>query len=64
MDRKFDPASLSMQAWAVRDIRKGEALTLAYCNVHLSYEKRREELAPYGFVCECRKCQREKPSKS
>lgn len=45
---------------ASRAIKKGEALTLAYCDVRGSRLERAERLFHYGFACACSRCSREK----
>ncbi|KAL1529564.1 hypothetical protein AB1Y20_000508 [Prymnesium parvum] len=44
---------------ATRDIEEGEEVTISYidCNERARVRERREELADYGFVCDCRKCE-------
>lgn len=41
---------------ATRDILPGEEVTVSYIPATASYEKRTEMLAPYQFVCSCRRC--------
>ena len=45
---------------ALKDIAPGEELTISYITSEDSYEKRQANLANYGFVCKCSKCEREK----
>eukprot|EP00536_Pseudo-nitzschia_multiseries_P006932 jgi/Psemu1/194179/e_gw1.154.88.1 len=45
---------------ALRDIAEGDELTISYVDSDDPYEERQAALANYGFVCACRKCQREK----
>jgi hypothetical protein len=44
---------------ALRDIAPGEELTISYITSEDPYEKRQADLANYGFVCTCSKCNRE-----
>ncbi|EDR10227.1 uncharacterized protein LACBIDRAFT_316887 [Laccaria bicolor S238N-H82] len=52
----FDMASLSFQLRAIRDIKQGEELFYAYCDILRTKSERAEELAPYGVVCVCPGC--------
>lgn len=45
---------------ALTDIEPDEELTIAYVETKEPYDARQKALANYGFVCSCRKCQREK----
>jgi hypothetical protein len=45
---------------AKRDIDAGEELCISYIHVDNSYQMRQTELANYGFVCTCDKCEVEK----
>ena len=40
----------------MRDIKAGEQLFFSYCRLEGGVAKRRAELAPYGFECECPAC--------
>ncbi|KAI5831715.1 SET domain-containing protein [Schizophyllum commune Tattone D] len=53
----FDPESFSMSIYAARDIRVGEEMCVSYVSDCTSYEKRRENLAPYGIECTCEACE-------
>lgn len=43
--------------YAVRDIKKGEELTLPYIDIMQPFAYRKEALAGLGFKCSCRSCQ-------
>ncbi|KAH9617184.1 hypothetical protein KSS87_012399 [Heliosperma pusillum] len=47
---------------AVRDIQRGEEVTISYIDEELSYEERQRSLADYGFRCKCSKCSAEEES--
>jgi len=53
----FELASLSFQVYAIRDIKKGEQLTVQYTDIMQPFADRKEALAPYGFECTCASCQ-------
>ncbi|KAG5642440.1 hypothetical protein DXG03_002786 [Asterophora parasitica] len=53
---KLDVASLSLQLHAIRDIKKGEEIFIAYCPPTMPTTKRQAKLEPYGFQCTCRVC--------
>ncbi|KAL4253908.1 hypothetical protein AB1N83_014105 [Pleurotus pulmonarius] len=55
-DRAFDRAALSMQLYAVRNIKKGEEITTSYCNHLAPHAARQRALTPYGILCECPAC--------
>ena len=42
---------------AVKDIFKGEEITISYCSALRSLEDRERELQPYVFTCRCPACQ-------
>ncbi|XP_074296125.1 histone-lysine N-methyltransferase ATXR2-like [Silene latifolia] len=44
---------------AVRDIQRGEEVTVSYIDEELSCEERQRSLADYGFRCKCSKCSEE-----
>ncbi|THH27649.1 hypothetical protein EUX98_g6551 [Antrodiella citrinella] len=52
----FDMHTFSLTARAVREIKKGEEITVHYCHILEPAETRQESLAPYGFKCECKAC--------
>ncbi|KAF4590780.1 hypothetical protein EYR40_009377 [Pleurotus pulmonarius] len=54
--RHFDRPSLSMQMYAVREIKEGEEITTQYCNPLAPYAARRKALKPYGIRCDCPAC--------
>jgi hypothetical protein len=41
---------------AMRDIEKGEEITVTYCNMMEDYTNRMWELKHYGFFCDCPAC--------
>ncbi|KAF4590806.1 hypothetical protein EYR40_009403 [Pleurotus pulmonarius] len=52
----FDMQALSMQLYAVRNIKKGEEITTSYCNHLAPHAARQRALTPYGILCECPAC--------
>ncbi|KAF4577234.1 hypothetical protein EYR36_005221 [Pleurotus pulmonarius] len=52
----FDMHALSMQLYAVRNIKKGEEITTSYCNHLAPHAARQRALTPYGILCECPAC--------
>ena len=38
-----------------------EEITISYIDTDLDYQRRQTELADYGFMCGCARCQRERP---
>lgn len=42
---------------AVKDIPKGEEITISYCSAIQTLEERKRELKPYVFTCDCPACQ-------
>ncbi|KAJ6589940.1 hypothetical protein DFH09DRAFT_1140480 [Mycena vulgaris] len=52
----FDIPTFSYQLFAVRDIVKGEELTLAYTSPQSVTKERQSSLEPYGFQCTCAAC--------
>ena len=42
---------------AVKDIFKGEEITISYCSAIRTLEKRKRDLKPYVFACTCSACQ-------
>ncbi|KAF4577219.1 hypothetical protein EYR36_005206 [Pleurotus pulmonarius] len=55
-DRRFNRATLSMQLFAARNIKKGEQITTSYCDLLAPYATRQLSLAPYGIRCDCPAC--------
>ncbi|RDB28336.1 SET domain-containing protein 5 [Hypsizygus marmoreus] len=53
---KFDLASFSSSMCAIREIKTGEQIFIAYCDTGASTAARQRELKPYGFECSCRRC--------
>lgn len=50
-----------MMVYAVRDIKKGEEVTLSYNNPFYPYSKREKHFrGTYGFKCECELCELER----
>jgi lysine-specific demethylase 8 len=45
---------------AYKDIQEGEELTISYIENDDPLEKRQQDLANYGFVCQCTKCEAER----
>lgn len=41
---------------AMRDVKRGEEITLSYCNMEHGKRLRAWELRHYGFVCDCPAC--------
>lgn len=41
---------------AVRDLKEGDEVTIAYTELLATAGARRRALAPYGFVCQCPAC--------
>ncbi|KAK8052490.1 hypothetical protein PG993_003875 [Apiospora rasikravindrae] len=57
--RRADPAASEKETLmiaATRDIRKDEEITIAYTEPMVPAKERREDLAPYGFECDCAAC--------
>jgi len=52
----FNITSFSGQLRAVRDIKEGEEIFVAYCDVDMLTADRQKKLEPYGFQCACRSC--------
>ena len=47
-----------MFVYALRDLKRGEEVTVAYFNFMLPYEERKEKARrKWGFECGCRLCQ-------
>lgn len=42
---------------AVKDIPKGEEITISYCSAFHTLDERKRELEPYHFTCRCPACQ-------
>ncbi|KAF6228968.1 hypothetical protein HO133_007081 [Letharia lupina] len=42
---------------AVKDISKGEEITVSYCSAIRTLQERKRELKPYVFTCRCPACQ-------
>jgi hypothetical protein len=47
---------------ALEPIKKDDEITISYIDEDVSYEERQAELADYGFICTCPRCQEEKPN--
>lgn len=47
----------TMVVTAVRDIKPDEEITISYTDLLATAEERRENLAPYGFRCNCPACE-------
>ena len=58
----FKRSSFSFQFSAARDIKAGEQLFYAYCNVNQTASERKADLAPYGVVCQCICCANATPN--
>ncbi|KAJ8080950.1 hypothetical protein PM082_017785 [Marasmius tenuissimus] len=58
----FNRQTFGMELRALRSIKDGEELFIAYNSVSGSTAERQDELVPYGFQCECRTCR--EPEKS
>jgi len=43
--------TFSLHTRAVRKIKKGEEITISYCNTFESAKERQKGLDPYGFKC-------------
>jgi len=52
----WNPAIGKETIHAVRDIKPGEEITLAYCDIIHSKPLRKWELKHYGFTCDCPAC--------
>ncbi|KAK9705029.1 hypothetical protein RND81_07G027900 [Saponaria officinalis] len=46
---------------AMRNIQRGEEVTISYIDEDLPYGERQKSLADYGFRCKCPKCLEEEP---
>ena len=53
---EFSTPSFSFQCCAIVDIKAGEQLFYAYCEVEEPVAERQTALAPYGIVCSCPAC--------
>uniref|UniRef100_A0A0E0KVK7 SET domain-containing protein n=1 Tax=Oryza punctata TaxID=4537 RepID=A0A0E0KVK7_ORYPU len=47
---------------ALEPIKKDDEITISYIDEDVPYEERQAQLADYGFVCMCPRCQEEKPN--
>lgn len=54
---KSGPLQVSIKAY--KKIKKGEEITIAYCNIKCGIAARRKNLEQYGFICECQRCKYE-----
>lgn len=52
---KIDPSEKKVEAFAVKDIKAGEEITLCY-NQNDIFLKRHERLQTLGFACSCKAC--------
>ena len=50
--------------FAIKDIHKGDELTITYIEPRLNYIKRKEKLLNWGIQCECNLCKYESKSKN
>ena len=53
---EFSTPSFSFQCSATIDIKAGEQLFYAYCDIYQSVAERQLDLASYGIVCTCPAC--------
>ncbi|TFL02904.1 hypothetical protein BDV98DRAFT_603259 [Pterulicium gracile] len=53
---EVDIRTFTFQFFALRDIEPGEELTVAYCGLGFPTKSRHEQLAQYGFQCDCKRC--------
>uniref|UniRef100_A0A0D9W9W8 SET domain-containing protein n=1 Tax=Leersia perrieri TaxID=77586 RepID=A0A0D9W9W8_9ORYZ len=47
---------------ALQPIKKDDEITMSYIDEDVPYEERQAQLADYGFICTCPRCQEEKPN--
>ncbi|KAJ2935604.1 hypothetical protein H1R20_g1491, partial [Candolleomyces eurysporus] len=52
----FDPVTFTMRFTALRDIKAGSQIHVAYTSITDSKAERQKALEPYGFECTCRAC--------
>lgn len=52
----WNPAIKKETIHTIQDVRKGEEITLSYCDITHDKATRRWELKHYGFVCDCSAC--------
>lgn len=55
----WDPDAGRMEARALKELKMGEEVTVAYVDYNAPLEERRKRLEPWGFVCVCVRCVRE-----
>jgi hypothetical protein len=54
---RWDPKTLTMTLYAVRNVDKGEEITISYIDpLHPLAERQRILRQKYGFTCSCAKC--------
>lgn len=55
----WDPDAGRMEVRALKGLRLGEEVTVAYVDCNAPLKERRKRLEPWGFVCVCIRCARE-----